>query len=116
MRTVKPFGSLLTVRFFSIALTSCDHAGVESQRTAAAAAKSETRRYMLRSPVDMVRNPILRHLSYDEAMLLRPPPRFTGLPREGFSAFSVPDREERRRAIIAAFHPALKLLAEDILA
>jgi hypothetical protein len=49
-------------------------------------------------------------------MLLRPPPRFTGLPREGFSAFAVPDREARRQAIIAAFHPALKLLGEDLLA
>ena len=64
----------------------------------------------------MVRGPIVRQLSYDEAMLLRPPPRFTGLPRDGFPAFAFPDREERRQAIIGAFHPALKLLADDILA
>ena len=49
-------------------------------------------------------------------MLLRPPPRFPGLAREAFQVFSVPDREERRRAILAAFHPALTLLAEDVLA
>src|SRR5262245_37246167 len=49
-------------------------------------------------------------------MLLRPPPRFPGLAREAFSAFSVPDREQRRRAIVASFHPALTLLAGDVLA
>jgi hypothetical protein len=49
-------------------------------------------------------------------MLLRPPPRFPGLAREAFEVFSVPDREERRRAILAAFHPALTLLAGDVLA
>jgi hypothetical protein len=49
-------------------------------------------------------------------MLLRPPPRCPGLPREGFSAFAVPDREARRQAIIDAFHPALRLLAGDVLA
>ena len=48
-------------------------------------------------------------------MLLRPPPRCPGLPREGFAAFAVPDREERRHAIIEAFHPALRLLADDLL-
>jgi hypothetical protein len=48
-------------------------------------------------------------------MLLRPPPRCPGLPREGFSAFAVRDREERRHAIIEAFHPALRLLADDLL-
>jgi hypothetical protein len=49
-------------------------------------------------------------------MLLRPPPRFPGLPREAFEVFSLPDREERRLAILAAFHPALALLADDVLA
>jgi Protein of unknown function (DUF1054) len=47
-------------------------------------------------------------------MLLRPPPRFPGFRREAFGVFSVPDREERRAAIIDAFHPALKLLADDL--
>lgn len=47
-------------------------------------------------------------------MLLRPPPRFPGFPRSAFAAFGVPDREERRRAILAAFHPALRLLADDL--
>ena len=49
-------------------------------------------------------------------MLLRPPPRFPGLPREAFAVFAIADREERRRAILSAFHPALTLLAEDVLA
>ncbi len=49
-------------------------------------------------------------------MLFTPPPRFAGFPPEAFEAFDVPDREERRRAIIAGFHPALEALAEDLLA
>jgi hypothetical protein len=48
-------------------------------------------------------------------MLFRPAPRFQGLPAEGFEAFAIRDREERRRAIVAGFHPALKLLGEDLL-
>ncbi len=48
-------------------------------------------------------------------MLLPPPPAFTGFPSDAFEAFSVRDRDERRRAIIAAFHPGLKLLSEDLL-
>ncbi len=42
------------------------------------------------------------------------PPRFPGFPAAGFAAFSLPDRDERRRAIIAAFHPPLEMLAEDL--
>ena len=48
-------------------------------------------------------------------MLLRPPPRFPGFPPEAFEVFSIADREERRQAILAAFHPGLRLLAEDVL-
>ena len=48
-------------------------------------------------------------------MLLRPPPRFPGFLRTDFDVFAIHDREERRREIIAAFHPTLKLLADDIL-
>jgi len=48
-------------------------------------------------------------------MLLRPPPRFPGFRSSDFGVFSVRDREERRRAILDAFHPALKVLAEDLL-
>jgi hypothetical protein len=48
-------------------------------------------------------------------MLFRPAPRFEGLPAEAFEAFAIPDREKRRRAILAGFHPALKLLGEDLL-
>jgi hypothetical protein len=46
--------------------------------------------------------------------LFRPAGRFPGLPGEGFAAFAVRAREARRRAILDAFHPALKLLAEDL--
>lgn len=49
-------------------------------------------------------------------MLFRPAPRFGGLPAEAFGAFSIQDRDERRREIVAGFHPALKLLGEDLLA
>lgn len=48
-------------------------------------------------------------------MLLRPPPRFPGFRRESFDVFAIRDRDERRHAILEAFHPALKLLAEDVL-
>jgi hypothetical protein len=48
-------------------------------------------------------------------MLFRPAPRFGGLPAGAFEAFSIRDRDERRRAIFAGFHPALKLLGEDLL-
>ncbi len=48
-------------------------------------------------------------------MLLRPPPRFPGFRRQDFDVFAIRDRDTRRRAIIDAFHPALKLLAEDML-
>jgi hypothetical protein len=47
--------------------------------------------------------------------LFRPAARFQGLPADGFGAFEVRDREERRRAIVEAFHPALKLLGEDLI-
>jgi hypothetical protein len=48
-------------------------------------------------------------------VLFRPGARFRGLPREGFEAFQIPGDDERRREIIAAFHPPLRLLAEDLL-
>lgn len=48
-------------------------------------------------------------------LLFEPPLRFKGLPAEGFRVFAIQDREERRRAIINAFHPALQELAEDLL-
>jgi hypothetical protein len=48
-------------------------------------------------------------------MLLPPPPRFPGFRREAFEVFGIRDREPRRRAIIEAFHPGLKLLSEDLL-
>jgi hypothetical protein len=48
-------------------------------------------------------------------MLLRPPPRFPGFSRREFNVFSIKDREARRRAIIEAFHPGLRLLADDLL-
>lgn len=48
-------------------------------------------------------------------MLFAPMPKFQGLPADGFAVFERPDREERRRAILDAFHPALHELAEDLL-
>jgi len=48
-------------------------------------------------------------------MLLRPPPRFPGFRRDNFEVFAIREREARRRAIIEAFHPGLKLLADDLL-
>ena len=47
-------------------------------------------------------------------MLFRPEPRFRGLDEKAFRAFSIRDRDERRSAIIAGFHPALALLGEDL--
>jgi hypothetical protein len=46
--------------------------------------------------------------------LFRPAARFQGLPAEGFAVFDVREREERRRAIVEAFHPGLRLLGEDL--
>lgn len=48
-------------------------------------------------------------------MLLPPPPKFQGFKREDFDVFAIRERETRRRAIIAAFHPGLKMLADDAL-
>jgi hypothetical protein len=48
-------------------------------------------------------------------MLFRPAPRFDGLPAEAFDAFAIEEREPRRRAILSGFHPALKLLGEDLI-
>jgi hypothetical protein len=48
-------------------------------------------------------------------MLVPPPPKFPGFRREDFEVFAIRDREARRRAIIEAFHPGLKLLADDML-
>ena len=48
-------------------------------------------------------------------LLFRQSPRFQGLPASGFGVFGLADRDVRRQAIIAAFHPALKLLGEDLL-
>jgi hypothetical protein len=51
----------------------------------------------------------------EETMLFRPAPRFEGLPAEAFEAFAIRDRDQRRRRILAGFHPALKLLGDDLL-
>jgi hypothetical protein len=48
-------------------------------------------------------------------MLLRPPPRFPGFRRDDFGVFGIREREPRRRAIIEAFHPGLRLLSDDLL-
>ena len=48
-------------------------------------------------------------------MLIPPPPKFPGFRRQDFGVFGIREREPRRRAIIDAFHPALKLLSEDLL-
>jgi hypothetical protein len=48
-------------------------------------------------------------------MLLPPPPQFPGFRRSDFDVFGIREREPRRRAIIEAFHPGLKLLADDLL-
>jgi hypothetical protein len=48
-------------------------------------------------------------------MLFRPESRFRGFDEEAFRAFAIQDRDERRRAILSGFHPALQLLSEDLL-
>ena len=45
-------------------------------------------------------------------MLFDDDPAFAGFPIEGFEVFSMAHREERRRAIIAAFHPQLEALGK----
>ncbi len=47
--------------------------------------------------------------------LFEPSDRFRGLPVDGFAVFGIPDRVERRRAIIETFHPPLEVLAEDLI-
>jgi hypothetical protein len=49
-------------------------------------------------------------------MLFEPEARFRGLPRAGFEVFEIPDRDERRAAIVSTIHPALEELGEDLLA
>jgi hypothetical protein len=49
-------------------------------------------------------------------LLFEPPPKFEGLPVSGFDAFAIEQRELRRRSIIDAFHPPLKILGEDLVA
>ena len=48
-------------------------------------------------------------------MLFRPGAKFDGLSRRGLRGIRDPQPRERRREIIDAFHPALGLLAEDLL-
>lgn len=48
-------------------------------------------------------------------LLFEVPYRFRGLPAGGFRAFAVRDRAARRRAIVDAFHPPLRLLGEDLI-
>lgn len=48
-------------------------------------------------------------------MLFGAPWRFSGLPADGFRAFDVADREQRREAIVRSLHPALAALGEDLL-
>jgi len=50
----------------------------------------------------------------DSELLFEVPFRFPGLPEAGFGTFVIHDRGARREAIIAAFHPPLKLLGEDL--
>ena len=47
-------------------------------------------------------------------MLFPDPGRFGGLPEAGFDLFVLPDREERRAAILRTIHPALEDLGEDL--
>jgi hypothetical protein len=47
-------------------------------------------------------------------MLFEPTGRFEGLPLDGFEVFAIPNRGERRRAIITTFHPALERLGSDL--
>ena len=46
--------------------------------------------------------------------LFGPARRFAGLPEEAFRAFGIPDHERRRRALVEGFHPALRVLGEDL--
>ena len=48
-------------------------------------------------------------------MLFHEPPKFDGLPREGFETFGMPHADQRRQAIIETIHPALEALGEDLL-
>jgi len=48
------------------------------------------------------------------SVLFEPPPRFCGLPEAAFRVFSIDDRDERRQAILSAFHPALRDLGADL--
>jgi uncharacterized protein YktB (UPF0637 family) len=45
-------------------------------------------------------------------MLFDDDPSFTGFPSDRFDVFSMAHREERRRAIIAGFHPQLEVLGK----
>jgi hypothetical protein len=49
------------------------------------------------------------------ATLFGPEARFPGLPPAGFELFDLPQREERRRAILETIHPALDELGQDLL-
>jgi hypothetical protein len=48
-------------------------------------------------------------------MLFEPTGQFRGLPLDGFDVFGIPNRHERRRAIIRTFHEPLELLGTDLL-
>ncbi len=48
-------------------------------------------------------------------MLFDDSPLFTGFPPEDFAVFSIAHREERRRAIIAAFHSQLEALGKLVI-
>jgi len=45
-------------------------------------------------------------------MLFDDDPSFIGFPPKGFEVFSIAHREERRRAIMAGFHPQLEVLGK----
>ncbi len=47
-------------------------------------------------------------------MLFEEPPKFRGLPEDAFEVFAIPNREQRRRAIVERIHPALSELGEDL--
>ena len=49
-------------------------------------------------------------------MLFESEPRFGGFPEQAFGLFEMPDRDERRRAIIDHIHPSLSALGEDLVA
>jgi len=52
--------------------------------------------------------------SQRDGLLFEKPPEFDGLPRDGFETFAIPDRGQRRRAIIQTIHPALEALGHDL--